>query len=147
MWGKSELIRHRFDDFCEKVRGWDMNLRRFDREPFEAELLQTVIGPLQFSRARFEGQLQQLGTPPPGVWTFGIPEPTSTSFVWRGYEIDPEQVLVFRPGSGTSNTSFHRESWRACSRGPTFAPRVRSGPESKRWIEPWPTSPTMGTLR
>ena len=105
---QSELVKYRFDDFdafCEEVRGWDLHLRRFDRGPFEAELLHAVLGPLLVSRARFEGRLQQLGTPPPGVWTFGIPESTSTSFIWRGYEIDPGQILIFRSGSELDSVS------------------------------------------
>jgi len=105
---RPEVIQHRFDDFddfCETVRGWDLDLQRFDRGPFEAELLQMVSGPVQLTRTRFEGQLQQLGTPPPGVWTFGIPQPTSTSFIWRGYEIGQEQVLIFRPGSELDSAS------------------------------------------
>jgi AraC family ethanolamine operon transcriptional activator len=108
MRARLELVHHRFDDFdefCETVRGWNMKLQRFDRGPFEAELLQTAIGSVQLTRTRFEGRLHQLGTPPPGVWTFGIPQLTSTPFVWRGYEIDPGQILIFRPGSELDSVS------------------------------------------
>lgn len=102
------LVEYRsgdFDEFCETILGWDMNLRRFDRGPFDAELLQTVIGQVQLTRTRFEARLQQLGTPPPGVWTFGIPQSNTTPFVWRGYEIDSGQMLVFRPGSELAGVS------------------------------------------
>jgi AraC family ethanolamine operon transcriptional activator len=48
-----------FDDFCVTVRGWNLELRRFDRGPFAAELRQMVIGPLLIRSASVHRRLER----------------------------------------------------------------------------------------
>jgi len=98
------------DHLCEVIRGWDLDLVQLDRGAFEGQLLQYTSRSAAFSFARFDRLLEQRGSPPPGTWTFAIPQADCRPLRWHGAEAGPGDIMVFPPGwdlHAVSSGEFH----------------------------------------
>jgi len=85
-----------FDELCQDLRGWSIELSQLDTGRFAGQLVQVASERTLLSYARFGRLLEQRGDPPPNVWTFGIPAPDCTPFTWRGEEVSAGDVVVVR---------------------------------------------------
>lgn len=95
------MLRNTFDDFDDlsaTVRDWDMDLRQIEKGPFQGSITQIIGETIQLGRGQFGRDLEQTGSPPPGLRTFVIPAGPSVSFHWRGIDVVGDQVLVFPAG-------------------------------------------------
>ncbi len=88
-----------FDDFSDMVKTWDLDFYQLDRGKFRAELLQVITNALQIGHARFNRNLDQRGSPPPGLWTFALLTERSSPILWRGREVSNNTILIYHPGS------------------------------------------------
>ena len=110
----SPILLHRsFDDFDElatEAKHWDLDLRQLDRGRFDGELLQTAVGTILFTEARFCRSLDQRGSAPPGIRTIALPAKQDVRFNWRKKTITGNDMLIF-PCNGEleciSQPDFH----------------------------------------
>ena len=89
-----------FDEFNHLSRAWDADFRQIERGKFSAELLQLGTESALITYASFPRRLTQRGPPPADVWTFAFPTRESTSFIWKGQEVNKNTILVYQPGDG-----------------------------------------------
>lgn len=87
-----------FEELCEDLRAWSLDLRQLDTGQFAGELLQFAGDRALLSAASFGRRLEQRGLPPQEMWTFGIPRQDSSPFQWRRQAAGPGDLLVFAPG-------------------------------------------------
>ena len=96
------LLNKRFSDFdyfAHMIRAWDLDFCQLDRGRFRAELLQVGINTSLITHARFNRNLDQHGSPPPGLWTFALLTEQSSPLLWRGREVSTNTLLIYHPGS------------------------------------------------
>ncbi len=92
------IINQRFNDFevfAQITKLWNLDFRQIDRGAFEAELVQIASPDLQVSKGTFNRKLDQIGTAPKGLRTFGMLTDHSTPTSWRGDMTYQQQVIIF----------------------------------------------------
>lgn len=93
-----KLVDYRFNDldiFLDEVRAWDLDFRLINSGGFLGHLIQVTSSDVFITYARFEQDLHQMGSTPPGFRTFGIPGPRCQGFWWRNQQISSDCLLVF----------------------------------------------------
>jgi AraC family ethanolamine operon transcriptional activator len=94
------MFRKTFNDLdvlTASAPGWDVDFRRVRPGPFHGEI--RVLGSTrgQILDAAFDTPVDQSGYSPPGVVTMAFGQSTGLDTRWRGREVGPEPVIVFRP--------------------------------------------------
>jgi len=87
-----------FDEFCVNARHWDLDFRQLDSGRFHSELLMSGNASILFTRARLGRRMQQRGTPPRGLVTFGLMADPKINIYWRNIDISGDQLFIFPPG-------------------------------------------------
>ncbi|MEM1411109.1 MAG: helix-turn-helix domain-containing protein [Pseudomonadota bacterium] len=89
------MLKDSFTDIGEfgRAAGWNLDFRQLEPGPLEAKVLVVGHPKIFFSRFTFNRGYHQLGKPPEGYWTFGIPDPDVGPFLWNGAET-PDDVLI-----------------------------------------------------
>lgn len=89
------LLDGTFDDILAfgQAAGWDLDFRQLEPGPLEASLL--IIGHpgLILTRFEFNRAYHQLGRPPAGFMTFGLPDLGYEPLLWNG-AVTPANVLI-----------------------------------------------------
>lgn len=97
-----QAFSSRFDDvgaLAESARRWDLNFTQIDRGRFDGGLFQLQWNGIQVQRAWFGRALEQHGSAPGQMQTFGIPATPDFSIIWRGHRVRGSDIMVF-PASG-----------------------------------------------
>lgn len=100
------------DLLCSTVKHWDLEfspIGKNDPQNLVGGITQFSLDGIIFGRAHFGLNIEQQGTPPPGYFTFGVPEETMNYLLWRGHHVDYQDILVFPVGGelrSTSNSNF-----------------------------------------
>ena len=96
------IILHRgfddFDELCEAIAAWNLELCKLDSTPFRGELFQYAEEGFLFSRANFSCHLKQTGGPPRGLRTFALLAAPTQRLVWRRHHVTAEDLLIFPRG-------------------------------------------------
>lgn len=95
-------LSSRFDEvdaLTEAVQQWDLHFTQLDRGRFDGRLFHLRWNGLQLQRARFGRALEQHGSAPAGMRTFGIPATPDFSILWRGHRVRGSDIMIF-PSSG-----------------------------------------------
>lgn len=100
------------DLLCSTVKHWDLefsSIGKNDPQNLVGGITQFSLDGIIFGRAHFGLNIEQQGTPPPGYFTFGVPEEILNYLLWRGHHVDYRDILVFPLGGelrSTSNSNF-----------------------------------------
>ena len=92
---RNDLSCRDFDELSELTKGWSLDFSQLDPGPSVYQITQVGDERALFSAAYFGASLRQAGDPPPGMITFAVPAKNSSPFVWRGYEIHSNSIMVF----------------------------------------------------
>lgn len=89
------LVDASFDDIgaLGEAAGWDLDFRQLEPGPLEASLLVFGHPGLFVVRFDFNRAYHQLGQPPAGYLTYGLPDPDIGPLLWNGAET-PVNVLI-----------------------------------------------------
>lgn len=79
------------------IRGWDFSFRQLDRGEFIADVIQFGDRKHHFDYLRMNRMVVQGGTSPPGVWTFAYLTETSSPLIWREFNIQKDDFLIYSP--------------------------------------------------
>lgn len=99
-----------FDELAADARSFDLDLVPTSKGVFSGAFVLSEVGPVQLVRARFERELIQRGSTPPGHRTFVVPAPGLQRLRWRGHVVGPDDLMVFpsnRELSSRSGPDFH----------------------------------------
>jgi AraC-like DNA-binding protein len=110
------LISQQFDSFEELADiavGWDTDFRQLSAEHFKSELFQAQAGSLLISNARFGCHVDQHGSTPAGMRTFGIPDSDCPEIRWFGH-VTGQGVLLAFPTHGEVQ-AFSRPGFRVAT--------------------------------
>ena len=88
-----------FDEFSHVIHAWDLDFNQLDMGKCEADMFQFASSRSLLSNAKFNRHYDQLGSAPPGKWTFVIFSEQTPSIVWHEKEISNNTIIVFKPGS------------------------------------------------
>ena len=105
------LLRASFNDIerlCAEVRAWNLDFKPLSDGPARgdvADLVQMRFGEIDLSYARFRAAVDQTGEPPRDRFSFTILSPRTRYLWWRGRDVVPEDVLVFRSGAEFASVS------------------------------------------
>ena len=86
-----------FDELSECLGGLDLEFRQLDTGQFEGRLRQLQSERAILSHGTSERSLEQRGTSAPESWTFAIPRPDCSPFIWRGEHVSTSDIAVLRP--------------------------------------------------
>ena len=84
-----------FEEFAQLAKLWYLDFRQIDSGSFNANLVQIASPDLQVSKAYFNRKLDQIGSAPKGLRTFGILTDKSTPTFWRGNMTYQQQIIIF----------------------------------------------------
>lgn len=142
------LVNNHFENieqFGEAI-GWDLDFRQMDPGPLSAKVI--LIGHEFVSVVRFElsRSFHQIGRPPEGRMTFGLPDASSGALKWNGVETPPGVLINFNyeamldcvspaPFSGFV-LSFKPEALRIAAENLGLSPDFFSELESRRFWDP-----------
>lgn len=89
------LVNHSIDDVDQlaKSTGWEIAFRQLDNGPLLARVTGFGHSDIQLMRIEFNHSYHQIGTPPPGLLTFGLPDRESGTLRWKG-AVTPPGVLI-----------------------------------------------------
>ena len=90
------------DDLCATIETWDAELvplSRAHRGECAGTIIQTGSVDCQYMYAEFPVGLTMHGSPPEGLITFNVQEPTKRHYWWRGHDLTSAVAWVF-PASG-----------------------------------------------
>jgi len=91
------LVNQEFRDteLFSRAVGWDLDFRQIDHGPLCARTLLFGHTGIAVLRVDFDRSFHQIGCPPPGVLTFGLPDEESGVLRWSGIETPPGVVINF----------------------------------------------------
>ena len=75
--------------------GWDLDFRQIDHGSLCARTLLFGHTGIAILRVDFDRSFHQIGCPPPGVLTFGLPDEESGVLRWSGIETPPGVLINF----------------------------------------------------
>ena len=87
-----KLINHqRFKDIeaLSRVVGWDADFRQIDPGPLSARAVVLGHADIRVARVEFDRRFHQVGSPPQGAMTFGLPDKRSGILIWSGAKTPP----------------------------------------------------------
>jgi AraC family ethanolamine operon transcriptional activator len=82
-------------DELSRLTGWDLEFRQIDSGPLVARVLGFGHADIRVMRVEFDRSYHQIGQPPPGVLTFGMPDIASGTLQWNGVETPPGVLINF----------------------------------------------------
>lgn len=85
------------EEFLDKTKSWNLEFRQLEEKKFRGQLIQYGFQTVQVGIGEFGSRLDQRGEPPPDHFTFALLGDKSCRVIWRGKEIKPNVVLVYRP--------------------------------------------------
>jgi len=86
-----------FEIFSNVLSGYDLDIRQIDRGAFSASLQQISCGSVFISRITSTRRMEAIGSPPPGVRTFGIPTEKCLPFIWRNQHSSGNTIQIYKP--------------------------------------------------
>lgn len=91
------ITEGQFDDIVDlgRAASWTLDFRQLEAGPLEASLLLFGHPELVVARFAFNRAYHQLGTPPAGALTFGLPDPEVGPLVWNGAQTPPDVLINF----------------------------------------------------
>ena len=91
------LVNQEFRDteLLGKAVGWDVDFRQIDHGLLCARALLLGHPGIAVLRVDFDRSFHQIGHPPPGFLTFGLPDKESGVLRWRGVESPPGALINF----------------------------------------------------
>ena len=95
------LIQASYDDvdeLCDELQTWDVELMpmtRVNTDQNAGTVIQTGTLDCQYMYSRFSVGLSMRGSPPHGLVTFNLQEPTTRHYWWRGHDLDSTMAWVF----------------------------------------------------
>ena len=142
------LVNQVFRDteLLSRAVGWDLDFRQIDHGPLCARA--TLFGHAQIAvlRIEFNRSFHQIGSPPPGVLTFGLPDKETGVLRWKGVETPPGVLINFNyekmldcvsPAPfGGFVLSFHEDVLRSASEKPGFDSQLLDSLNTERFWEP-----------
>ena len=78
-----------------RAAGWNLDFRQLEPGPLEASLLVLGHKDIQLARFRFNRAYHQLGEPPEGFVTFGLPDEDIGTLLWNGIETPAKTLINF----------------------------------------------------
>jgi AraC-like DNA-binding protein len=81
----------------DTAKAWDLQFRQLERGNLNSRLRQVIFPEFQLGYCRLDKQIDQLGTAPPGYWTFAFAG--GTRIIWRGVLKEQGDIIVYSPGS------------------------------------------------
>jgi len=99
-----------FDALTETLQGWNLELYKLDTSAFTGSLSQLISEDLILSHGRFSSRLKQIGEPPRGYRTFGVPISADMQMLWRGKHVEGNDLILFPPGGelyASTNSGFN----------------------------------------
>ncbi len=96
-----------FTDMSEygKHIGWDLDFRQLDPGGLRARAALMISPGMAGMRVELNRKFHQSGSPPAGLWTFGIPDVACGEFQWCGSVARGGDVLNFNGHSGFEGVS------------------------------------------
>jgi len=88
-----------FDEFAHAIQAWDLEFRQLDGGASSIDLLQAPCDKSLLTNTKLNRHFDQLGSAPPGNWTFALFSEQSSPFVWREQAISKNTIVVCKPGS------------------------------------------------
>ena len=88
--GQYSHIQH----FGEAI-GWDLDFRQIDTGPLESRVTTFGAEAFRITRLEFNRAFHQLGQPPAGVLSLGLPDPSSNLLRWNGRETASSVLINF----------------------------------------------------
>ena len=91
------IVNESFQDIELMARavGWDLDFRQIDHGALCARVILIGHAQIAVSRIEFNRSFHQIGTPPSGVLTFGLPDKESGALRWNGFETPPGVLINF----------------------------------------------------
>lgn len=89
-----------FDDvdaLTESVQKWDLHFTQLDRGRFDGRLSILQWDEILLQEAGCGRTLEQHGSSPRGLLTFGIPATPDFSILWRGHRVGGSNIMLFPP--------------------------------------------------
>jgi len=101
------VLDKEFTDMSEygKQLGWDLDFRQLDPGRLRARAVLMTAPGLAGMRVELNRKFHQSGSPPAGLWTFGIPDIECGEFRWCGLDARGGDVLNFNNHSGFEGIS------------------------------------------
>jgi AraC-like DNA-binding protein len=103
------LLDQEFDSFEELSHlaiQWDADFRQLNAEQFKSSIFQAITGSILFSHVNFGCNVEQRGSTPKGMRTFGVLDSNCSEVHWFGHIVSKEDLLIF-PSHGDVD-SFSR---------------------------------------
>jgi len=88
-----------FDEFAHAIQAWDLDFRQLDGGASNIDLFQATCDKSLLTNTKLNRHFDQLGSAPPGNWTFALFSEQSSPFVWREQEVSNSTIVVCKPDS------------------------------------------------
>lgn len=133
-------------ELLARAVGWDQDFRQIDHGALRARAI--LFGHTQITVLRIElnRSFHQIGTPPSGVLTFGLPDKESGALRWNGFVTPPGVLINFNyeemldcvsPAPfGAFVISFHEDVLQSASEKLGYGSDLIDSIKSKRFWEP-----------
>jgi AraC family ethanolamine operon transcriptional activator len=94
------LIDQEFQDIesLNGIFGWDLDWRQIEPGPLIFRVTAFGHPDINVMRVEFNRSFHQIGSPPPGVLTLGLPDVESGILRWNGADINPGTLINFNHG-------------------------------------------------
>lgn len=86
------------DTFLQQAKSWNLDFRQLDRGPFKGVLTQYGNSKAQIGIGSFNRKFDQRGAAPENYVTFAILGRKMSPIIWRGVEVDHNNVMIYWPG-------------------------------------------------
>jgi AraC family ethanolamine operon transcriptional activator len=90
-------------NFNNVIQSWGLDFNQLESGKLSANLTQLIHPDFQLGYAQFNLSVKQEGYSPQGVWTFAFVN--DVRLFWRNYNVQPESIIVYSPGSEISAVS------------------------------------------
>jgi len=81
-----------------RVPGWDLDWRQIEPGPLDFRLTAFGHAGINVMRVEFNRSFHQIGRPPPGALTMGLPDVESGVLKWNGADVSPGTLINFSSG-------------------------------------------------
>jgi AraC-like DNA-binding protein len=142
------LVNQTFKDIelLSRAVGWDLDFRQIDHGSLCARAIMFGHAQVAVLRVEFDRSFHQIGSPPEGVLTFGLPDKETGVLRWSGIETPPGVLINFNyekkldcvsPAPfGGFVLSFHEDVLRSASENLGYGTQLVDGLGTRRFWEP-----------